>query len=144
MLNHLRQFRSLTPGELPAGVTIGNEFVSLQINTALYLPYLVGQCRKHGVVLKRGILNHVIEAKKEHHSGKIADIVVNCTGLSSYSIGGVSDKTMSPARGQVVLVRNDPGLMVMGSASDAAEDELLYIMTRASGLLLLPYHCWKY
>ena len=68
-----------------------------------------------------------------HASGTKADVVVNCTGLSARTLGGVQDTTMYPSRGQVVVVRNDPGAMYSISGCDDGEDELCYIMTRAVG-----------
>lgn len=58
---------------------------------------------------------------------------MNCTGLSSKFLGGVRDEKLLPARGQIVIVRNDPGPMVSLSGTDDGEDEALYIMTRAAG-----------
>lgn len=43
------------------------------------------------------------------------------------------DKNVYPARGQIVLVRNDPGVMLTISGTDDAEDEVCYIMQRAAG-----------
>ena len=85
------------------------------------------------MVLVRTILNHVRDAAKVHHSGKKVDVVINCTGLNASKIGGVEDTAMIPARGQTVLVRNDPGHMACVSGTDDAEDELGYVMMRASG-----------
>lgn len=85
-------------------------------------------------------MGHISEAAALHHSGRKADIVVNCTGLSSRSLGGVMDTTLLPARGQIVVVRNDPGLMATISGTDDGEDEATYIMTRAAGTFLIPFH----
>ena len=105
------------------------------INTAIYLPWLVSQCLKNGVVFKRAIFNHICDAAMEgvHHSGKPADLVVNCTGLSASKIGGVEDKSVVPARGQTVLVRNQADAMYGLSGTDDGGDEVCYIMTRAAG-----------
>lgn len=40
---------------------------------------------------------------------------------------------MIPARGQIVLVRNDPGIMCSSSGTDDGPDEAFYIMQRAAG-----------
>ena len=48
-------------------------------------------------------------------------------------LGGVNDEKMLPARGQTVLVRNDPGIMCANSGTDDGEDEVCYIMQRAAG-----------
>jgi D-amino-acid oxidase len=59
--------------------------------------------------------------------------VVNCTGLSARSLGGVNDLNVYPGRGQIVLVRNEPNIMVTVSGTDDGEDEATYIMQRAAG-----------
>ena len=61
------------------------------------------------------------------------DVVVNCTGLSSLFLGGVEDKTLYPARGQIVLVSNNPGIMAGVSGTDDGPDEATYVMHRAGG-----------
>ena len=111
----------------------GTSFTSVCINTAIYLPWLVSQSLKHGVVFKRGVIKHVADAASHHHSGKKADLVVNCTGLSSLFLKGVEDKNIYPARGQIVLVGNDPGIMATNSGTDDGDDEACYIMNRAAG-----------
>lgn len=93
----------------------------------------MGQCVKNGAVFQRAVLKHIADAANAHHSGQKADVVVNCTGLSSKTLGGVCDEKMYPARGQIVVVRNDPGPMVSISGTDDGDDEAMYIMTRAAG-----------
>ncbi|KAJ4289519.1 D-amino acid oxidase [Collariella sp. IMI 366227] len=108
-------FRELPASELPAGMHSGCEFTSVCINTAIYLPWLVGQCAKLGVQFKRAVLKHVSEAVGMSHSGQKADVVINASGLLSCRLGGVMDGKVYPARGQIVLVRN--------GAEDHADDE---------------------
>jgi D-amino-acid oxidase len=84
-------------------------------------------------VFKRGTVNHVTEAANFHHTGKPADLVVNCTGLSSYKLGGVSDKNVYPGRGQIVLVAQEADTMTTISGTDDGPDEATYTMTRAVG-----------
>ncbi|KAK4574708.1 D-amino acid oxidase [Recurvomyces mirabilis] len=127
------QFRVLPESDLPEGIDGATGFTSVCINTALYLPWLASQCLKHGVVIQRGIVSHVSEAGNLHHSGRRADVVVNCTGLSSLHLGGVEDKAVYPARGQIVIVRNDPHIMASVSGTDDGPDEATYIMHRAAG-----------
>ena len=126
----------MTETEVPPGFDYGTSFTSVCINTAIYLPYLTSECLKAGVVFKRSIFDHITEAAKVHHSGEKADLIVNCTGLSAGKLGGVEDKDMMPARAQIVLVRNDPGVMCSGSGCEDGEDELCYIMQRAAGMSL--------
>lgn len=84
-------------------------------------------------MVKRGIVKHVADAAKLHHTGKAADLVVNATGLSSLHLGGVEDEKVYPARGQIVLVRNEVGIMASTSGTDDGPDEAVYIMQRAAG-----------
>lgn len=111
----------------------GTAFTSVCINTSLYLPWLTSQCLRLGVVVRRGIASHIADAAKLHHTGKPADLIVNCTGLSSLTLGGVEDRNLYPARGQIVLVRNDPDIMATSSGTDDGPDEAAYVMHRAAG-----------
>ncbi|KAK4998309.1 D-amino acid oxidase, partial [Elasticomyces elasticus] len=130
----VKNFRVLGKDELPPGVDGGTTFTSVCINTALYLPWLASQCLRHGAVLRRGIVTHVADAATLHHSGAArADVVVNCTGLSSRFLGGVTDSTLQPGRGQTVIVRNDPAVMATVSGTDDGPDEAVYVMHRAAG-----------
>ncbi|KAH8808963.1 FAD dependent oxidoreductase [Xylogone sp. PMI_703] len=126
-------FRVLPNSEVPAIADTATAFTSVCINTAVYLPYLLGQCRKQGVVFSRAILTHISDAEKLHHTGKKADLIVNCTGLLASKLGGVMDKDVIPVRGQIVLVRNDPGVMISISGTDDGDDQVTYIMQRAAG-----------
>jgi len=100
-------FTVLSKSELPSGIDSGTSFTSVCLNLALYLPWLASQCLFNGVVIKRGILTHISEAAGLHHSGRKADVVVNCTGLLASKLGGVADKDVVPARGVTILVRNE-------------------------------------
>ena len=60
--------------------------------------------------------------------------MVNCTGLMASKLGGVEDKSVVPARGQIVVVRNDArGKMLNMSGTDDGNNEACYVMTRAAG-----------
>lgn len=126
-------FRVLPKERLPPGTISGIAWTSVCINVPMYLAYLVGQCLRNGATLKRAVLNHISEACDMHHSGAKADIVINCSGLLASKLGGVMDRSVFPIRGQVVIVRNDPGYLVTTSGTDDGPDELCYIMTRAAG-----------
>ncbi|KAI4153628.1 MAG: hypothetical protein LQ340_002194, partial [Diploschistes diacapsis] len=69
---------------------------------------------------------------KGSESGR-ADVVINCTGLGSGKLGGVRDSAVYPARGQIVLVRNEAPFMACTSGTDDGEEEACYVMQRAAG-----------
>ena len=131
ILNH--QFREIPKEDLAPEFDTGTAFTSVCINTALYLPWLASQCLKNGVVLKRSIFKHISEAADAHDSSEKADLVINCTGLSAGKLGGVEDTKMIPARGQIVVVRNEADFMCSGSGCDDGDDETCYVMQRAAG-----------
>ncbi|KAF2273006.1 FAD dependent oxidoreductase [Westerdykella ornata] len=126
-------FRILPRSSLPPDCSTGTSFTSVCINTAIYLPWLLGQCLKHGVVFQRAILPSLSSARTLHHSGKPAHIIINCTGLGALTLADVKDTNVYPARGQIVLVRNAPGAMYTVSGTDDGADEATYVMQRAAG-----------
>ena len=93
----------------------------------------MSQCLKNGVIFKRAVFNHISEASQAHHTGKRADVVVNCTGLSARKLGGVLDQHMIPVRGQTVLVRNEADAMCDVLGIEAGDEEVCYLMQRAAG-----------
>lgn len=122
--------------ELPSGIDSATRFTSICINTAIYLPYLVSQCLKSGVLLKRATLSHVLDCVSHSlHPGKHVNVIVNCTGLGARNLGGVEDISLIPARGQIVVVRNETidRKMINISGTDDGQDEACYIMSRAAG-----------
>lgn len=48
-------------------------------------------------------------------------------------LGGIEDKSVVPARGQVVVVRNKASKMLDVSGTDDGDGEACYVMTRAAG-----------
>ncbi|MCJ1477667.1 hypothetical protein MMC13_006340 [Lambiella insularis] len=124
----------LLPASQLRGFDHATSFTSVCINTSIYLPWLLSQCAAAGVVFRRAVFTHIADAAASHHSGAPADLLVNCTGLSSLTLGGVQDQTLTPVRGQTCLVRNDPG-DTMASTSSTADGpgERFYLMKRALG-----------
>lgn len=118
---------------LGPGIDSATAFTSVCINTAIYLPWLVSQCLRNGVVFKRAVLKHICEVSQLVQCGLKVDVVLNCTGLMASVLGGVEDKTVVPARGQIVVVRNDAGKMMDFSGTDDEDGDACYIMTRAAG-----------
>ncbi|KAF2665882.1 D-amino-acid oxidase [Microthyrium microscopicum] len=130
----LPDFKDTTNSELELGFA-SCSFTSVCINTAIYLPWLLSQCLKAGVHLKRAVFTHISDAAAPcvHHSGQQADLLIHCTGLSARNLGGIEDNTLFPIRGQLVIVRNSPGGNYSIVDGQRQSDEVTYMMTRAAG-----------
>ena len=116
----------------PEDTSSATAFTSVCINSPVYLSYLVSRCLAAGVQFRRRVVQHVSQAASLHHLSA-ACTVANCSGLGSLALGGVQDNNMYPVRGQIVVVRNSPGVMADTSGTSDGVDELTYIMERAAG-----------
>ncbi|MCJ1318968.1 hypothetical protein MMC15_004300 [Xylographa vitiligo] len=137
----LPNFRLLPPAQHP-GYDHATAFTSVCINTSIYLPWLLSRCAAAGVHFRRAVFTHIADAARLQPSSPsssagqgpaTADVVVNCTGLSSLRLGGVADPTLTPVRGQTVLVRNEAAGMAASSRTADGEGEMCYVMQRAVG-----------
>ncbi|CAK7200118.1 D-amino acid oxidase [Sporothrix eucalyptigena] len=118
---------------MPLDIHTAFEFTSVCINTTIYLHWLLSKCLRNGVVVKRGVVDHVTDAASLHTVGQ-SHLVVNCTGLMARNLGGVEDKSVVPARGQIMLVRNHPDIMTTASSLVAAQPgDMAYMMCRPGG-----------
>ncbi|KAM0699011.1 hypothetical protein Q7P36_001057 [Cladosporium allicinum] len=88
-------------GELPAGTVFGFEMASFVINVQMYLPWLQAECTELGIEIHRRVFEHIDEALELYPE---MNAVFNCTGLGALTLGGVEDKKMYSARGQIILV----------------------------------------
>lgn len=131
------RFRTLDKAELPKGVDGGTAFRSVCINPNIFLPYVLGQCLELGVTVRRGTVQHIAQAAGMHAEGT-ADVVVNCTGLMASKLGGVMDEKVIPARGQIVVVRNEAPTMMTISGTDDGPEQNTYIMMRPNGKPIPP------
>ncbi|PLB44206.1 putative D-amino acid oxidase [Aspergillus steynii IBT 23096] len=92
--------RNIPKAELPEGGVFGVLFSTFMVNTQGYLAWLNTECLKAGIEMRRAWFDDITDL-----FGDIpADAYFNCTGLGSYSLKGVEDKSLYPTRGQVMLV----------------------------------------
>ncbi|CAG8648714.1 10803_t:CDS:2, partial [Gigaspora rosea] len=94
------EYRHLTKDELPTDVEFGIKYKTVTINPPKYLSYLLDRFYALGGIIKRITLSHIQEAIFDN-----TDIVINCSGLGSKTLGGVQDQDVCPASGQTVLVQ---------------------------------------
>ncbi|RDW62033.1 putative D-amino acid oxidase [Coleophoma cylindrospora] len=95
--------RPLSPEVLAEkqGSVFGFDMDSFVIDVPIYLSWLHIEAMKAGVQFHRRIYAHINEAFAEFPTTRT---FFNCTGIGSYHLGGVEDKTLYPTRGQVLLV----------------------------------------
>jgi D-amino-acid oxidase len=111
---------------LPAGYVDGYELTVPVVDMAMHLPWLLGQLGLVGVNLNSG---RVVELASAFAG---VDAVVNCTGLGSRELA--NDETLTPVRGQVIVVGQfglDEWLL---DQSDPRQ--LLYVVPRNDTVLL--------
>lgn len=103
------------------------------IDANVYMPWLFSQCEAKDIKFARTELAHIKDAVNLHSSGQKADVVINCTGLMASKLGGVEDKTVYPARGQLCIVRNHFEGLFTTSGSDDGPFETIYVQPRMGG-----------
>ncbi|KAL1875713.1 hypothetical protein VTK73DRAFT_9902 [Phialemonium thermophilum] len=87
--------------DLPSGTVFGFEMASFVIDVQKYLPWLQTEATRLGIEIHRRIFTHVGDAFRLYPQAKA---VFNCTGIGALTLGGVEDRKIFPARGQILLV----------------------------------------
>lgn len=81
---------------LPPGYVDGYELSVPVVDMAVHLPWLQGRVAAAGAAVRAGYVSEPADAFED------VDVVVNCTGLGAREL--VGDDTLTPVRGQVVVV----------------------------------------
>ena len=82
---------------------------------------------------ERNEIAHIKDAVDLHSSGQKANISINCTGLMAFKLGGVEDKSVYPASGQLRIVKNYFEGLFTTSGSDDGPFETIYVQPRMGG-----------
>ncbi|GAM40402.1 hypothetical protein TCE0_039r12729 [Talaromyces pinophilus] len=93
--------RPIEKDELPDGAAFGFEMATFVLDVQRYLPWLQMEAYSRGIEIRRKIFTDIREVFNLYPE---ASAVFNCTGLGSLTLGGVEDKMLYPARGQIMLV----------------------------------------
>ena len=72
------------------------------INPLVFLPWLRKRLEDSGVTFQRMTVKSLSELKELGH-----DLLVNATGVGSYTLEDVQDKDVQMIRGQTIVVRHD-------------------------------------
>lgn len=116
----------LTGDQLPEGYLDGYRLSAPVVDMAVHLAWLIGRLRGMGV----GVEMRRLENFDGAFTG--VDAVVNCTGLGSRKL--VGDRTLSPVRGQVLVVEQFGLTEWLLDQSEA--DELTYVVPRQNTVIL--------
>jgi D-amino-acid oxidase len=111
---------------LPAGYVDGYELSVPVVDMAVHLPWLLGQVETAGVAVR---IRHVDDLAEAFDG---VDAVVNCTGLGSRKL--VHDETLTPVRGQVLVVAQVGLTEWLLDQTDP--EHLVYVVPRSDTVLL--------
>ena len=134
------QFTKLSLDSLVPGALAGTTFTTVNVDTPVYLPYLLSRFLSRGGKIARGSVQHVSQVieggpglfRRGRVDAEPVHAVIACPGLGARTLGGVEDKDMYPVRGQVVIVRA-PWITFGRTVSHAADGFWTYIIPRRSG-----------
>src|SRR5439155_20730543 len=97
------------------------------VDMPVYLGYLVERLEKNGGSIERGEITSLPAAAARH------PVTVNCCGAGARRLAG--DDTLTPVRGQVVVVDN-PGIEQFFADHTESTDDLIYILPHGDRIVL--------
>ena len=115
-------FRILDDSEIPEGYVFGWQFRAPVIEMQLYMPWLRSRVEALGGSFVQSFVEDLNEVSGE--------VVVNCVGLGARELCG--DEEVRPARGQVILIDQDPGI----GHFDQQPETLTYTIPRSDVTVL--------
>lgn len=124
--DQLAGFRMRARTELPPGFETGWDFTAPLIDMPKYLGYLQDRLINSGGAIENRTIGALTDAF-------VAPVVVNCTGIGARSI--VPDPTLTPTRGQLVVVTN-PGITEFFSEDTGDSPDLLHFYPMGDKVLL--------
>ncbi|CAG8562508.1 7299_t:CDS:10 [Ambispora gerdemannii] len=126
-------FRVISKSKLPATSEFGVSYMTVSLNVPKYLRWLLNQFKNSGGQTINKRLAHIKEA-----FGPDVDVVVNCSGVSARTLGGVEDEAVYPTRGQTVVVWAPHVKSFLTRRSIAAGNhDVTYLIPRDDGQVIL-------
>ena len=123
LASYLEYYEVIPTKDLPNGVEFGIKFLSWNFNCPKFLFNFQQYLERQGVTFIRRELTHIVQA---YISGSTKN-VINCSGIGARSLGGVEDKNVYPARGQVVVIKAPH---IMENKMRWGDDYATYIIKR--------------
>ncbi|KAF7373132.1 D-amino-acid oxidase [Mycena sanguinolenta] len=141
-VENMPDFRYMEKSELLPGAVVGISFTAISFDAPLYLDYLQKRFLDAGGKLVHGSVQHikqVVEGGSAVFEGRLPEppaAVVVCAGLGARTLGGVEDKTVTPVRGQTVIL-HAPWVR-FGATRRKIEDEMIsYVIPRPGGNIVV-------
>jgi len=129
-----RDFRVLSPDEIPSNYKSGLTFSTVSVNPHIYLPWLKSQLELRGAEFVRKKLRSIEEAAD---IGGPEGIIINATSLGARSLVGVQDIKLFPTRGQTILVHAPQLHEFLCDAERHPNGGVTYIIPRPGGTVIL-------
>jgi D-amino-acid oxidase len=120
-------FQPCTPDELPAGFVSGWSYTVPVVDMPIYIAYLEKWLGHAGIVVESGRFDSLAEA------ADMASVVVNCAGLGARRL--MSDSTLNPVRGQLVVLEN-PGIERFFAEHTDEVCDLTYLLPQGDHIVL--------
>ncbi|CAG8527878.1 8719_t:CDS:1 [Ambispora gerdemannii] len=132
-------YRHLQKEELPDNVEFGITYKTVTINPTVYLDFLLNTFLALGGNIERKEFSHIHDAILPD-----TDIVINCTGIHSRTLGGVQDANVYAVRGEIVVVELPPTHVTWsfkryprGSNEGIFKGPVTYVIPRNNGEVVL-------
>ncbi|KAG2216028.1 hypothetical protein INT46_007088 [Mucor plumbeus] len=122
-------FQTIDKKELPDQISVGYHYTTVLINPLVYLPWLLKQYFALGGKHRKQKIDQISDVISDD-----TDIVVNCTGVRAKDLGGVMDKSITPTRGQNVIIRAPH---IRKTISMSRPDSYTYVIPRCDGTVIL-------
>jgi D-amino-acid oxidase len=124
------QFVPCDPAELPAGYVAGWRLTEVLVSMPAYLGYLAERFRAAGGRLAEPrAFATLAEAARQ----STAPVIVSCPGTGAAAL--VPDPSVTPVRGQIVVVAN-PGISEFFVGNGVAADDLTYVFPHGDIVVL--------
>jgi D-amino-acid oxidase len=121
-------FRFARADELPEGRPFGYVFETAQVETRIYLPYLMRRFEGLGGKIVRREITNLADALSESLA------VVNCAGLGTLAF--LPDKELVPIRGQIIRVEKLPLERILLDEEEDGEGNIAYVVPRSNDCIL--------
>jgi D-amino-acid oxidase len=124
------EFEACPPGELPPGYVAGWRVAAPLVSMPVFLGYLQDRLAAAGGQFLQARSFATLAEAAQHST---APVLVNCPGVGARTL--VPDPSVTPVRGQVVIVAN-PGLTDFFVGNGAEPDDLTYLFPHDDTVVL--------